>query len=277
MRSSEINLDGLGFSSSFREIILNSSKIKQTIGDEMLFQRENDLSKTNIIKVLLKIDQSVQQLSKPLRQMENRENFGDTVAESVIEQLGKLGNSRLVYNIANKLINLDEGEIILLRQKARKLNNPAFKTSDIQHLIDDYQISKSFFNRGMRLFLDEIKYKGNFDESKKSSSPDSSTHMEGNIEPRKTHSFEKKLWFKVGLLFLKGEIQKQLKYKSALQVAKELDLPEGRVYISGTWNGTSKNILVNPKYLESLLTYAQEHKIKPSEDFVNAAKKLNLL
>ena len=84
------------------------------------------------------------------------------------------------------------------------------------------------------------------------------------------------LWFKVGLLFATGEIQKLLKENNSNrnEVTRQLGNKSYRVYITETLNNKQdkgkydKNIYSDPKKMQIIKKYCDDNKIEVCEDFL---------
>lgn len=80
-----------------------------------------------------------------------------------------------------------------------------------------------------------------------------------------------KLWFKVGVLFANGKIEKLYNLTNSFsQVAIELGNKNYRPYISESWGNTNignKNIFSNKKRVEIIKEYCLDNNIELSESF----------
>lgn len=99
--------------------------------------------------------------------------------------------------------------------------------------------------------------------------------------------FTEEAWFKVGLCFAEGKMEKYLLNGvmnpnwSARKIAEELNLPECQKYFLGTLNNydstksnSSKNIFNNLNNIEKIIEYCNDNKISISESFRNRYNEL---
>jgi len=89
-----------------------------------------------------------------------------------------------------------------------------------------------------------------------------------------------KLWFKVGVLFASGEIEKRLKENSFnfTRTAKELGNESFRPYISESYNNTTKgdkNIFSSQHKIKEIIKYCNQNKIEIAESFTSKSEQEN--
>lgn len=100
-----------------------------------------------------------------------------------------------------------------------------------------------------------------------------------NQPPQKTEKKkENTLWFKTGLLFAKGEMEKYYSANgkamrsdyTAGKIADEVDFPKGEKYILGTLQGykTDKNIYNSRDKMLFILDHCENENIKPHQSFL---------
>ncbi|WP_034917815.1 hypothetical protein [Gillisia sp. CAL575] len=100
---------------------------------------------------------------------------------------------------------------------------------------------------------------------------------ENDLTPEIENKDIEKIWFKVGLLFATGEMEKYYNTShngmnesySAPKIAKEFNLPEGVKYILGTFNeyANDKNIFANKNKITKIKEYCQKNNIKVIDSF----------
>lgn len=96
-------------------------------------------------------------------------------------------------------------------------------------------------------------------------------------ENKQNEDIKNKLWFQVGLLFAKGEMEKlKTKYNNnATQIAKHLGNSSLRPYISESiskTNTTDKNVFANNDRLLLIRKYCEENNISIVNDFLKQIK-----
>jgi hypothetical protein len=122
----------------------------------------------------------------------------------------------------------------------------------------------------------EIQYDFNTWFDNEMSINDLSKPQQSNDKYDKTtiENFTKKIWFKVGLLFANGEMDKLLKKHDNVytQIAKELNNISYRPYISdsmGTNTASDKNIFKSEKRIITIHDYCIQNKIIMSKIFLD--------
>lgn len=160
---------------------------------------------------------------------------------------------------------------VLIDKKLKKLKK-RFEDFRINHNMNNYEImyKNQWFFELYGLFQDFEDWFYDLTKDSITNKPQQETKEDTPTKKAATQN----LWFKIGLLFATGEMNKLLEEhnRNTTQIAKALKDTSYRPYISETLSNTNtndKNIYSSSKKMQEIIKHCENEKIDITADFVN--------
>ncbi|MBU2948047.1 hypothetical protein [Zobellia uliginosa] len=261
-KASEFNdwLDKEKLKIPFNELIRPNKVMFDYIKKEWEFNKINNhvIDELPFIQNFQRVKDAFDQIIQPVKPNEDRVEIASSLFQTIKQSLNRIENKEIKKLIANHFITLTEEQVNLLKVSfwAKNEHRTSFNfNKEIEGAIRDYSIVKGKVD----LLLENYIYPAR-------------THTNQNRIEKEP---EAPLWFKVGVGFAKGEIQKLYKSKkSGREISKILfDKESAHPYITQTLNNnrkSKKNIYGNLNYMEKIYSYCQKQNINPCDNFMQA-------
>jgi phenylalanyl-tRNA synthetase alpha subunit len=180
-----------------------------------------------------------------------------------------------IANHTNKIVYSNSiNELMKIRDELTKLESRRYFNEDGN--------SKKFLKR-IKDLKSDIKFKYNhLDKNENSTNDNETSNVATSSNEQKEDSDQKRIWFKVGLLFAKGEMEQFYSIKkdnmllfkdnySAPKVGNEINQPTFVKYILGTINNykTDKNIFNNKSKMEKIINFCKKNDIEVTPYFLS--------